>query len=338
MVVAADPSMNPDLVLRNAVAAAVMAPSSHNTQPWRFRLHDTTLDLLADPARQLSVIDRDRRQLVQSCGCALFNARIAIRAMGHRDEVTVMLVDTDVPDHLATIHLGGLHVPTDLDHELMSVMGKRTTNRRAFLPRPVAQAQSDALAAAASREGATFVRLDPNQKAELARLIEEADQVQLEDKAFRDELGRWLVPPGSHRRDGIPFVEKEYGSALPFAMIRAIRSPALGERFGLLEEALVRGSPLVAVLATEHDDAPSWLACGQALQAVLLHATARGLSAAFLNQVLEVPAARSRVAELIGGGYPQMVLRIGVPAEPIEHRAPRREIDDVIEIVPPVHR
>lgn len=309
-----------------------MAPSSHNTQPWRFRITGTTLDLFADRSRHLAVIDRERRQLVQSCGCALFNARVAVRAMGYEDEVTVMLVDQEVPEHLATLHLGGMHVPTDTDRKLMAAIGVRATNRRAFLPRPVPPEVTDALAAAAAAEGATLVRLNVGQKSALAHLIEEADQLQFQDPKFRDELSRWLVPAGSRRRDGIPFVEKEYGSAIPFSLMRALRSPALGERFGLLEEALVHGAPVVAVMGTPDDDVASWLRCGEALESVLLHATSYGLSASFLNQVLEVPELRERVARLAPGvGHPQMVLRLGVPAEPIEHRAPRRDITDVLE-------
>lgn len=325
----------PTLILRNAVAAAVMAPSSHNTQPWRFRISGSTLDVFADATRRLGVIDRDRRQQIQSCGCALFNARIALRVMGYRDEATIMLLDRD-PDHLATLHLGGAYIPTDTDRALMNAIALRRTNRRAFLPRPVASSDTDKLAAAAAAEGATMVRLGPDQKRALAALIEEADRIQFADAGFRDELSHWLAPVGSRRRDGIPFVEKEYGSAMPFAQLRAMRSPTLGDTFGMLEEVLVQSAPVVAVIGTERDDPPSWLACGEALEAVLLHATALGLSAAFLNQVLEVPELRARVAEMAPQvGHPQMVLRLGVPEEPIHHAAPRRRLDDVLEIVPP---
>jgi nitroreductase len=324
-------AMNTDLVLRNAVAAAVMAPSSHNTQPWRFRIFGTTLDVLGDPSRQLHVIDREGRQLVQSCGCAVYNARVAIRAMGYDDELTVVLADNSLPDHLASIHLGGVRVPSEIDRKLMGAIGCRATNRRSFLARPIALADTDQLATAAEQEGATMVRLAPDQKASLAELIEEADRTQLDDPKFRDELTQWLAPYGSFRRDGIPFVEKEYGSAKPFALVRAMRSAQLGEVFGLLEHHLVCGSPVVIVLGTRDDDPTSWLACGQALQAILLHATARGFAAAFLNQVLEVPELRARVAKLVPeAGVPQMVLRIGVPAEPIERRAPRRSVADVL--------
>jgi len=309
-----------------------MAPSSHNTQPWRFKLADGSLELYADPRRQLLVIDRDYRQLVQSCGCALMNARVAIRAMGYEDNVSVMVSDRDLPTHIATVRLGHARLPADSDRELMRAIGRRGTNRRSFLARPIGEAFTDLLTALARNEGVTLVRLAPSEKDELAQLVADADNRQLGDPSFRQELASWLAPPGSHRRDGIPFEEKEYGSPRAASMSRTMSSPLLGDAFGALEQSLVRGAPAVIVLATPTDDPPGWLACGQALQLILLYATAYGYAGAFLNQVLEIPELRQRVSRLAGdNGYPQMILRIGVPAEPIERVAPRRSLDDVLD-------
>ena len=130
-------------VLRNAVAAAVLAPSSHNSQPWRFRIFRNALDVLTDRGRHLHVIDAERRQQIQSCGCALFNARIAVRAMGWFDDVRVADPRSGDPDHLATLEIAVPHDPTPADQAMLAAIPARRTNRRAFLPRPIAAAETD---------------------------------------------------------------------------------------------------------------------------------------------------------------------------------------------------
>ncbi|MCX5743074.1 MAG: nitroreductase family protein [Proteobacteria bacterium] len=324
----------PAEVLRQVVHVAVMAPSSHNTQPWKFRIHKDVLEVHTDPARHLPVIDADGRQRLQSCACALYNARVGVRAMGFVDEVTVMLTDDVDRDLVATLHLGAPHISTETDLALMRAIPLRRTNRRSFLPRPVASAITDVMIAAATAEGATMVRLSPDEKHLISHLVHEADRAQFGNPAFRAELTGWLNPIGSRRKDGIPFVEKEYGSNLPFTVARTIRSPSLGNDFGKLEEDHIDQSPVVFVIGTPTDDRVDWIACGQALEAVLLHATSLGLSASFLNQVLEVPGSRAQIGEMIPGiGFPQMVLRIGIPEDPVHHPAPRRDVADVLEMI-----
>jgi hypothetical protein len=63
--------------LQALVQAATLAPSSHNTHPWLFWLEGTVIGLLADRTRALPVNDPEDRGLTISCGCALFNLRVA---------------------------------------------------------------------------------------------------------------------------------------------------------------------------------------------------------------------------------------------------------------------
>src|SRR5690242_14591323 len=59
-----------------AAQQAVLAPSVHNTQPWRLHADEHTLDLFIDPERQLRVLDPRGRQMMISAGCALMNIRV----------------------------------------------------------------------------------------------------------------------------------------------------------------------------------------------------------------------------------------------------------------------
>ena len=67
-------------LLRKAVERASFAPSVHNTQPWHFVIRPDVLELHADNDRQLRALDPTGRQMVLSCGCALFNARVGLAA------------------------------------------------------------------------------------------------------------------------------------------------------------------------------------------------------------------------------------------------------------------
>ena len=76
-------SAKPRTALRRAAVRATLAPSVHNTQPWSLRLtKEGGLDIFADRARQLAVLDPTSRQLTISCGCALLNARVSLAGDG----------------------------------------------------------------------------------------------------------------------------------------------------------------------------------------------------------------------------------------------------------------
>src|ERR1022692_2601592 len=62
------------------IALAARAPSLHNSQPWRFRIDGSAVELRADPDRQLWQTDPDGREMLIRCGAALYRARPALIA------------------------------------------------------------------------------------------------------------------------------------------------------------------------------------------------------------------------------------------------------------------
>ena len=58
---------------RYAVRYAILAPSNDNTQPWHFVINGDELLVCADRTRSLPNIDPFDRELIISCGAALFN-------------------------------------------------------------------------------------------------------------------------------------------------------------------------------------------------------------------------------------------------------------------------
>lgn len=311
------------------VRYALLAPSNHNSQPWRYRVSDLAVELRADRARALPVVDPFDRELVISCGAALCNLSMAIARFGRRPDVEILPEPRD-PDLLARVALGLPQDPSPLTHLLFDAIVERRTNRQAFEPRTVDPQLVSALRHNAMIEGAWLEEVDGANKETLANLIAEADRTQMRDTHFRRELAAWTLMDGHPRRDGIPdcpMPAEEFDSVPATLLVRTFASdqPGIAAR----DRALAAGSPLLCVLGTDHEEPQAWIAAGQALQRLWLCATVGGLSLSFLNQPVEVPALRSRLRGVLGRrGFPQLVLRIGYGGA--QRPTPRRELAAVL--------
>jgi nitroreductase len=315
--------------LRFCVAYALLAPSSHNTQPWQFALGDHVIDLYADRTRALPVMDPDDRELLMSCGAALYNLCLAIRHFGYTDTVTLFPVP-DRPDLLARIQVATPGEATYEENDLFWAIVKRRTNRQAYSKQPVPPLVVKKLQTIAHAEGAWLHVIEGEERRHaVADLIAEADRRQWADKGFRRELATWLHPERHRGGDGIP------GYAFGGSEIVAYVGPVLLRTFdwgrgqAAKDRQLAEGSPLLVVLGTEEDTPAAWLAAGQASERVLLQACTAGLSVSYLNQPIEVAELRPRLGDLVGeGDFPQLLLRVGYGPEVAP--TPRRPLHEVI--------
>lgn len=308
---------------RSMIGCAVLAPSSHNTQPWFFQLSESAVDLFADRTRALPANDPEDRELAISCGCALTNLRIGAASAGLHVQVR-LLPKPEEPDLLARMSLSGQSDVSADDAQLADFIVMRRTYRKRFAPREVSAFALDQLIEATRQEGARLVPLlteEVRQKA--AALVVEGDDAQWANPSWRRELAAWMHP--RRRGDGLTMP----ALAVPVAQL-VVRTFDMGGGVGAKDLQLAEASPLLAVLSTERDHPRDWLLAGQALQRALLIGCKHGLQASYLNQPVQVGSLRPKLQDLVGTGFPQILLRIGYPLEEISP-APRRALDDVIE-------
>jgi Nitroreductase family len=315
---------------RFAVRYAILAPSSHNTQPWRFIVNGDELLVCADRTRSLANIDPFDRELIISCGAALLNLRVALAYFRVPVEITTFPQSSD-PDIVARVVFPASGPMLRDLAELFGAITTRATNRGPFTEEDVPPAIIGRLKSAAASEGVDVAfAQELTQRERLAMLIAKADRLQFDDPHFRRELASWIHPLRSN--DGMPAASQGLraltDAATPIVAM-AIRTFDLGTGVAAAHEQLARGSPLLVALSTPMDNNEGWLAAGLGLQRLLLVATNEGYSTSYLNQPIEVPDFRIELAkELSIDGYPQLLLRVG-RGQPVSY-SPRRPISDVL--------
>ncbi len=308
------------------IAQACTAPSSHNTQPWRFEVCGATITLWADRTRALPVNDPFDRELTISCGAALFSLRAAAAAQGLATTLQ-LLPDGPAADCLAHLQLADhAGAVTDADAALAPLaqaLALRRTYRKAFAASPVTDEDTLALAQAAASEGAALLPLDASQRQRAAELVAEGDRLQWDDPRWRRELAMWMHP----RRSGDGLTLPALAAPIAQAVVRSFD---LGDGTAARDQQLAAGSPSLTVLGTTGDDALAWLCTGQALQRALLTGCRRGLQASYLNQPLQCASLRPRLQALTDASlHPQLLIRWGHPGVELP-ATPRRPMSAVL--------
>jgi hypothetical protein len=311
------------LDLAACVSAATLAPSLHNSQPWRFRIGAHGIDVYADPQRQLDVLDPAGRELLISVGAAVFTLRLAVRGAGYPTDHRLFPDPAD-PDLVARVSVRRPAAPTPAAEALVAAIPHRHTNRWPFAHSVVPADAIEHLVDAARREGARLTVASAVSRDAILGLSQEADRMLRAKGHYRAELARWTSPYRG-RRDGVPATAYGPWDAMEILPIRD---------FGLLQPRLDRAAakfepyPTILVLSTDGDTGEHWVNAGQALQRVLLTATWLNLSTTPISQPVEIPAVRRLLTDTRTGTWAQIVLRVGYgrPAT----ATPRRPLSDVL--------
>lgn len=270
----------------------------------------------------MPVNDPEDRELTISCGCALFNLRVAAAAAGLHADVA-LLPDPADADLLARVRLAAAS-PAPTEAVLQAAMAERRTCRERFASTAVGPEALRTLAEATASEGATLITLDTaDQRLAAAALVAEGDAVQWANPSWRRELAAWMHP--RRHGDGLALP----ALAVPVAQM-VVRTFDMGHGVAAKDRQLADESPVLAVLATDADTPRDWLAAGQALQRLLLTGVQLGLQASYLNQPMQVAALRPKLQHVAGRpGCAQLLLRLGVPTRALPAAA-RRPTADVL--------
>jgi len=314
-------------IQRELVRCATLAPSSHNSQCWKFDFQEQGITILPDFTRRCPAVDPDDHHLFVSLGCAAENLVQAALAHGFFGEV----VFKDSPSSQLKVALS----PTaPASSPLYEAIAKRQCTRAEYDGQPLSNRELRQLEQAGRcKEVQVLLITDRPALETTLEYIVQGNTAQMRDEAFVDELKSWIrfdeaeaVLKGDGLFSGASgnrTVPRWLGSRLFKQFFTAD-----GENDKYARQ--VRGSAGIAVFVSAANDKPHWVEAGRCYQRFALQATSLGIRTAFLNQPVEVASLRPQFASFLGIEElrPDLVVRFG--RGPEMPRSLRRAIDEVL--------
>lgn len=302
---------------------ATLAANSHNTQPWKFTAAERRITIAPDFARRCPAVDPNDHHLFVSLGCATENLVHAATAAGFACTTSISEDSIEI----------ALDPAPPVETELFKAIPRRQSTR-AIYDGTAASAQTlAALERAGTGTGVEVLLLTGTTKLNsVVDYVVEGNTAQMRDKAFMDELMRWIRfndADAVAAMDGLS-TRASGNSQWPAWLARRLLPLVMTE--GSENEKYrnqIASSAGVAVFVGARSDRSSWVEVGRACQRFALRASALGLKHAFINQPVEVPQVRKQFASYLGLGerLPDLILRFGYgPELPKSLRRPVQQV------------
>lgn len=311
------------------VRYATLAASSHNTQPWKFKLERGRVTIFPDLSRRCPEVDPDDHHLYASLGCAAENLLLAAQGAGLKGHLSYdpsesgeSAVQVDFED------------TTPVRSALFEAILRRQCSRTEYDGNGLSSEELRLLEEAGRGGGVTVMLLtDSKQMEQVAEYVAEGNTAQFGDARWAEEMKAWIrfsTREAVRTRDGLygpvmgsPDVPRWLGKLF-------MRFAFSAKRQNRKDIKHIRSSAAIAVFFSEADDRRHWIEAGRCYERLALQATDMDLRTAFINQPVEVPPLRRQFATFLGIGNrrPDLVLRIG--RGPEMPRSLRRPIEQVL--------
>lgn len=312
-------------IIKQILELARLAPSSHNTQPWKAAIKEGKVVVGYEPERQLTVGDPERREMFISLGCFIETAGQAAASLGY--EMTCQYIG-DHPEGVARLSFAKKSSASPKPAEAIR---RRRSDRRPYMDQLLAPADLESLSRL-SRASAKLVLLTSKEQISfISEMTKQATLSAMKRNEFRAELASWVRNNWTRRPDGMPaYVQGIPGPVSLIAKTVIRNNPKVANDQAKKDSKSINHSSALALITLKNENPQAWLDAGRLFQALCLQATQKGISsAAYSAAVMDEETSAMIIKELGLKSQPVALLRLGY-ANGHRKASPRRKLEDIL--------
>ena len=317
-----------DKLIKQVLYYGTIAPSSHNTQPWSFKVINSTVEVYVDDKRTLKYSDPRKWETYLSLGACLTNLLEAAKAYDALEKVNIF---PEVSNRKLIAQIILKKGSKSVNFNLLRAIKQRQTNRSNYLSKSVSvdllkkwqkMATSDMVSA--------IIVGDRTKIKEIAQLQYDATMKAFSDKKFREELSLWVRNNLTRAHDGMPGYVTNIPLLLSFLGSWMIKNINIGKMQGGVEKKWILSSPTILILTIKKNNPENLLKAGQVFEQIAIDVTANSLVYPPLCAIIETPEVSKKLKSLLNTDEtPVMLIRIGYSNKRYKF-APKRKVEEVL--------
>ena len=308
---------------------AILAPSTHNTQPWEFEVQRDCCRILLMTSKKLPIGDPKTRDLYISLGCCLENLIAAAKAFGVNAKVDLSELRDDsirvsFQDVMSTSRI--------VDPDSLKAITDRFNARGIFKQIPLDKGLADQIVKLSSKEVETSLIDDKAAIRDIADLTAKGLEMAYADPAFRKEISSWIRPNFSKKRDGIPGYALRLSTPMSAIMPLMMRNFNIGKKLGQLNRGSLLSAPAVCVLSTPKEDAETWVKVGRTAEHIMLLFNRNGMKTSIFVASIEMGNLTKQLQSIVGTKYKPQFLFCGGYIDTPQGHTRRYPLNDSIKV------
>ncbi len=278
---------------------AILAPSTHNSQPWSFIIKDNTLKIVYDNSINIKIADPDNRYKVMSLGCCFVNVIIAAAYYNFLESYSY----NEQNDKIELVIVFGkvTNIPAFYSNELFFQILKRKNSRGVFKSEKFNRFQLNNIKSVNIFKNIKIDIIDDNKKINsIASLTKKVLKELYSEKEFRLEWAKWIKTPFSKNMKGISSLELKPSVVLSPIIPIVMRYFNVSKKASNLVGTMIKSSAIAIVLSSNDLNKLSFIEGGMLAELLMLKIQSMGFQTSIAVAALSNPESKAKLMNELG--------------------------------------
>lgn len=294
--------MSERIQIESLLRYAILSPSTHNSQPWLFKIREKSVEIYSDPKIQIKEADPKGRDLYISLGCAIENIIIAAKYFGVFKSLSYRV--GEFPNLVAEFFFHEAGTENGKYKSIFEAIPKRVNARGIFARTAIPPIIFQELSSLANEYGIGKLEIHfITQKQDIKRLASltaEGLKTAYHSASFRKEMSGWIHNNLTRKKDGIPGYSLKMPFLISFVFPYLVRMFDIGKMLAKLNYASLVSAPAIAVITSSGETKEEWLETGRLAERLMLEIQSRGLQTSIFVAALEMGELYKEVQKVLG--------------------------------------